>query len=456
MEKLNAQDAGFLKIESARCPFHAGGLMLFKIPADAPANYMRRITRICERLNELWPVCNKQLKDPEDMSNLAWIPARDYQPKYHVFHYALPQPGRMEDLLQLFTRAHERMLDRSLPLWEMHVIENVPGNRFALFIKLHHALMDGYTAIRMIHMLMSTSPAATVDFSKPYSAARRQTEHHSLLEQLSELTAGLVNQTKALPELTGLLAHMGADALKGNKDVMRLPFSAPRTVFNTELDSRRRINLADLPLNPARKLAHEYGGTINDVLMAVCGGALRRYFISQDTLPESSLLVAVPISLKSGEDEVGNKVSYMICPFFTEERDDLRRLKRVIKVTRAAKSELGKVSTTAAEDYYALMMTPSTLLTITGNTDRVKPTSNAILSNVPGSTQKLYLEGAEVEAIYPLSIISDGMGLNFTVISHFNKLCIAVASCPTRQPGTEQLGKLLKQSYRALQAAARG
>jgi len=264
-----------------------------------------------------------------------------------------------------------------------------------------------------------------------------------------------VKQSKALPELSGLLTHMGADALSGKKDAMRLPFTAPRTLFNTELDSRRRINLADLPLNPVRKLAHEHGGTVNDVLLAVCGGALRRYLLSQDALPKSSLLVGLPISLKSGEDEKGNKISYMICPFFTEEPDELQRLKRVIKVTRGAKSELGKVSKTAAEDYYALVMGPATLLTITGNTSRVKPAINAIFSNVPGSTQKLYMEGAEVEAIYPLSIINDGMGLNITVIGHFNKLCFAIASCPTHQPGTEQLGKLLKQSYRDLQAAAR-
>jgi diacylglycerol O-acyltransferase len=455
MEKLNAQDAGFLKIESPHCPFHAGGLMLFKRPEDAPGNYMRRIARICERLNELWPICNKQLKDPEDLSHPVWVPAEDYRPKYHVFHYALPQPGRMDDLLELVTRAHERMLDRSRPLWEMHVIEGVPGNRFALFVKLHHALMDGYAAIRMIHMLMNPSPTGTVDFNKPYSAAQRHSAHHSLLEQLGDLAGDLVKQYKALPELSQMLVHMGADALKGKKDVMRLPYTAPRTLFNTDLDSRRRIILCDLPLNAVRKLAHQYGGTINDVLLAVCGGALRRYLIAQDALPEDSLVVGVPISLKSQGDQVGNSVSYMAAPFFTDEKNDLRRLKRVIKVTRDAKAELSKISATAAEDYYALIMAPATLLTVTGNAGRARPAVNAIFSNVPGSREKLYMEGAELESIYPLSIITDGMGINFTVISHANKLCFAIASCPTHQPGTERLGKLMKASYREMQAAAR-
>jgi len=175
--------------------------------------------------------------------------------------------------------------------------------------------------------------------------------------------------------------------------------------------------------------------------------------MSQDELPRKSLIAGMPVSLKSDDDDLGNKLSYIMSPFFTDERSDLRRLKRVIKVTRAAKSELGKLSTTASQDYYALIMAPTILLTITGNANRVRPATNAIFSNVPGSREKLYLEGAELEALYPLSIVTDGMGLNITVVSHTNKLCFAIASCPTNQPGIEQLGKLLKESYRDLRKA---
>jgi hypothetical protein len=142
-----------------------------------------------------------------------------------------------------------------------------------------------------------------------------------------------------------------------------------------------------------------------------------------------------------------------MCPFFTNEHDALKRLQRIIRVTSAAKSELSRVSTTAAEDYYALIMAPTILLTVTGNATRVRPATNAIFSNVPGSRNTLYLEGAELEAIYPLSIVTDGMGLNVTVVSHLNKLCFAIASCPTQQPEIKQLGKLLKQSYRELREA---
>lgn len=452
MEKLSSQDAGFLKIESAHCPFHVAGLMILKPPADPPRNYLRRVAARCGRLNELWPIFAKKLSDPENLSDAAWVPADDYAPARHVFHYALPQPGRMEDLLELVTRAHERPLDRSRPLWELHVIEGLPRERFAIYCKVHHALVDGVGAMRMIQGLFSTSPDAPIDLSAGGGALHRH-EHHSLFRQLGDITQGLLRQYRAIPELSGLLAHMGADALRGRTDSMRLPFTAPRTLFNTELDSRRSIIVCDLPLGPVRGMAHKMGGSINDVLLTVCGGALRHYLLQQEALPRSSLIAGMPVSLRTGDGDQGNRLSYIMSPFFTNERDDLKRLQRIIRVTSAAKADLTRVSTTAAEDYYALIMAPTILLTVTGNAMRVRPATNAIFSNVPGSRERLYLEGAELEAIYPLSIVTDGMGLNITVLSHVNKLCFAIASCPTHQPGIGRLGKLLRDSYRDLRTA---
>lgn len=455
MEKLSSQDAGFLKIESAHCPFHVAGLMILKLPANTPKNYMRQVAVKCGRLNEIWPVFNKKLQDADDLQHAAWVPADDYRPERHVFHYSLPQPGRMNDLLSLITRAHERPLDRSRPLWEMHVIEGLSGNRFALYCKIHHSLVDGTGAMKMIQALFSTSPDDKLDFGSAHPEFEKHSGHHSLFHELGKLRKGVMKQYKALPELSNLLAHMGADALQGKKDVMRLPFTAPRSIFNTELDSGRLILTCELPLNTIKKMSRQMGGSINDVLLAICGGALRRYLLSQKALPKSSLVAGMPVSLKSASSDEGNKLSYILSPFFTDEGNDLRRLKRVIKTTSAAKSDMGKMSTTAAEDFYALLMAPTVLLTVTGNAMKVRPAINVIFSNVPGSREKLYLEGAELEALYPLSIVTDAMGLNITVVSHANKLCIAMASCPTQQPGIEQLGKLVKESYRDLQAAMR-
>lgn len=445
MEKLSSQDAGFLKLESPHCPFHVAGLMILKLPDDAPRNYMRRLVEKCGRLNELWPVFNKQLSEPENIGDAGWVAASDYVPERHVYHYALPAPGRMSDLMQLVTRAHERPLDRGRPLWEIHLIEGLPRDRFAIYCKVHHALVDGVGAMKMLQGLFCETPGGRLTFDNDLPLHRSHS--HSLLARIGDMGQGLARQYRAIPELSRLMAHMGMDALRGKGDAMRLPFTSPRSLFNTELDSRRSLVICDLPLRQVKRIAAVAGGSVNDVLLAVCGGALRHYLQEHDALPRASLVAGMPVSLKSSDDDVGNKLSYIMCPFFTQEPDALKRLRRIIKVTSSAKKELNSVSVTAAEDFYALIMAPTILLTMTGNATRVRPATNAIFSNVPGSPRKLYLEGAELEALYPLSIVTDAMGLNITVVSHVNKLCFAIASCPRDQPGIESLGALIKSSY---------
>lgn len=455
MEKLNFQDASFLKLESSRHPFHVGGLMILKPPPGAPKNYLRKLAERTGRLNEVWPIFNKKLKDPEDLANGVWVTEDNYHAERHVLHYALPQPGKMNDLLELVSRAHERQLDPNRPLWEIHVIEGLPRGRFALYSKVHHALVDGVGALKMLNALYTTSPDETLDLDRlaPVRAAHKK--RHSLLQELGDAGRGLLEQYRAIPQLSSLLAHMGMDALRGEEESMKLPFTAPRSIFNTEMSSARKVIICDLPFSRVRAMAHQAGGSINDVLLSICGGALRRYLQPLGSLPRKSLVAGMPVSLKSAGDgeEAGNKLSFILCPYFTNEQDDLKRLRRVIKTTRRAKAELAAVSTTTNQDFMGLIMMPTIVLTLSGNSSLVTPPINAIFSNVPGSRKKLYMEGAELESLYPLSVVTDAMGLNITVVSYASKLCFAITSCPTEQPGVEKLGGLLKESYAALRDA---
>ena len=455
MEKLNFQDASFLRLESSRHPFHVGGLMILKKPRNAGSQYLRRLAARSGQLNEVWPIFNKKLDDPDDLANGSWIIEEDYHPERHVLHYALPAPGRMEDLLALVSRAHERQLDRNRPLWEIHLIEGLQGDRFAIYCKVHHALVDGVGALRMLKALFTTSPSKRFDLEDMRPHGRAQQQRHSLLADLGEMGRTLLEQYRALPQLSALLAHMGLDALTGEQESMKLPFTGPRSIFNTEVDSSRQVVICDLPFNQVRNLARRTGGTINDVLLAVCGGALREYLIAQDALPRRSLVAGVPVSLKSSGEDEGNRLSFILCPFFTMEQDDYTRLQRIIKTTRKAKAELGEMSTTANQDFTNLILMPTILLTLTGNATRVTPAINAIFSNVPGSPDKLYLEGAELEGLYPLSVVTDGMGIKLAVSRYSNKLCFAITSCPTEQPGVGELGGLVKTSFRNLQQAVR-
>jgi diacylglycerol O-acyltransferase len=455
IEKLSFQDAAFLRLESPQRPFHVAGLMILREPEDMPGGYYRKLARHCGRLNELWPVFNKKLKDPESLRNPAWVVAKDYDPGYHVFHYALPGSGKMEELLALVSRVHERALDRHRPLWEIHLIEGLPGNRFALYCKVHHALVDGVGALRMVDALFSTSPDSRISFraAKPRAAA-----HHrrmSLARQLGSFGEELRKHYAALPQMGGALAGMGMDALLGKRDVPPLPFTAPRTIFNTDVDGRREIIVGELPLGAMRRLAKQHGTTLNDVLLCVCGGALREYLQSQKALPKQSLEAGVPVSIKGNDNEEGNRVGFIICQLFTDEARPLRRLKRIVKVMNQAKSELRQMSRTAVQDLANMLMMPTMLLTFAGRANQIRPPINVIVSNVPGSRQQLYLEGAALEAIYPLSVVTDAMGINITVVSYQTKLCVAITSCPTRQPGIEKIGALVRKSWRELSQAAK-
>lgn len=455
MDKLNVLDKSFLRLESARHPFHVAGLMIFKMPERAPANYLRKLAAWGQQLNTLWPVLNKKLVDPENLGNGAWVEEDNYQPERHVLHYALPQPGRMADLLHLVSRAHERQLDRSRPLWELHIIEGLSGNRFAVYCKVHHALIDGVAGMQMLSALFSTSSAKRANPLDISPVIEEQAQRHSLLEGLGDIGRSVMEQYRAIPQLSSLLGQMGLDALRGADDAMQLPFTSPRTIFNTQTDPARRMILCDLPFASVRSMAKKMDGSINDVLLAVCGGALRRYLITQSALPKKSLIAGLPVSIRRGGKQDGNQLSFILCPFFTDEADDLKRLQRVIKTTTRAKAELAEISTTAGQDFSNLLLMPTVLLTLTGNATRVAPAINAIFSNVPGSDRKLFLQGAELESLYPFSVVTDGMGINLTVVSYDKKLCFAVTSCPTRLPGIENLDRLLKSSFSDLRAATK-
>jgi diacylglycerol O-acyltransferase len=454
MEKLSFQDSTFLRLESPERPFHVAGLMVFRLPEDSGPGYLRRLAKRCGRLNEMWPIFNRKLAAPESLRNPGWIEADDYDPDYHVFHYALPAPGRQADLLKLASRAHERLLDRNRPLWELHIIEGLEGGRFALYCKVHHALVDGVGALRMLNAMFSSSADDRIAFHKATAEAEKVAPQLNLARQLDNMGREMRRHYKALPGLSSLLAAMGRDAMHPEEDLPPLPFTAPRTPFNSDVDARREIVLAELPLGPIRRLARQHEGTINDVLVSICGGALRSYLASHDALPRKTLEAGVPVSLKRPDEEGGNQVGFLLCPFFTNESDPVRRLQRVTSVMRKAKQRIRGVSRTAAQDFTNALMLPTLLLTLTGTANLVNPALNAIVSNVPGPRRPLFLEGAQLERIYPLSVVTDGMGINITVVSYAGKLCIAITSCPTELPDIGGLGRLIRENYRELTSAA--
>jgi WS/DGAT/MGAT family acyltransferase len=260
----------------------------------------------------------------------------------------------------------------------------------------------------------------------------------------------LVKQAKAVPEASSMMANFGLDFLRGKKDRPQLPFSAPHTILNKELTSRRQFITSTLPLKKVRELGKVFGGTVNDVLITIIGSALRAYLLEQGALPERSLAAGLPVSIKSQGKAEGNQLSFIICPFATEESDLKTRIDRIIKTTKKAKHDLAHISPKGSEDLATMTMIPFLLMALTHTSQKLPPVFNTIVSNIPGPRKQMYLEGAKVEQIFPLSVVTDGMGLNITVISYLSKLCIGITCAPGSEPNIKSLEQYIQGGFQEL------
>ncbi len=449
MERLNFQDSIFLRLESTEHPFHIAGLALFTLPRNAAPDYLRKLVGTLAQLPQVFPAFGKKLGQPDFVKNQAWIDADDYDPVYHVYHYAVPAPGRDEDLLRMVCRCHERMLDRSRPLWELHLIEGLAGNRFALYLKFHHALVDGVSAMQVLSTLLSRSPKTSI--SVPAEATQAEDEHRAgLLERLGNATGKLIHQGRAIPELSSMLGSLSRRSWFDGDAPLRA-FTAPHSLFNHEVSNHRTIETLDLPLNRLVEIGAAFDATVNDVIVAICGGAIREYLSAQGELPKKSLFAGIPVVVAGREEgEWDKQLSTIICPLGTDLEDPVERIRRIVSVTRQSKEDLFQGKPGAGQDYMSLLLMPSLLSGLAGASARVPPSFNVILSNVQGWRQRRYLDGSRLDAMYPLSLVTDTQGLNIAVVSYMSKINIGIVACPDYLPGIEQLGARIKSAYREL------
>lgn len=455
MQKLNFQDAAFLRAEVPERPFHVGALMIYSRPKNAGANYMRRLAAAVESdVINLSPILMRKLKDPYDLRNPCWIEETDIDHDYHFRHYALPQPGKMEDLMRLVALAHQPVMDRSRPLWEYHLIDGLPRGRFAVYAKLHHALVDGMGGIALMSKQMLKKPRSIATLAKGANAAdnkkaSKKKHRARFFGQLESNIESIRVQTRALPEVASQLMNMGLSS-EGARGLPPLPFTAPESTLNQDGGARRQLISLNLPLQGLRDIGHSANGTINDALIAIFGGALRAYLKDQKKLPKGSLVAALPVSVKS-EDE-GNNLSMTLCPLGSNIADPQKRLRRIVKVTTNAKAGLKKMSKAALQDMMNLIMMPVMALSMSHLTGKLRPIANLIISNVPGPKETLYLADSRLEAIYPISLLTESVAFNFTAISYRKQVCIGAIVCPDGLADLDLIEDYLHNTYEELLA----
>jgi WS/DGAT/MGAT family acyltransferase len=442
-------DAMFLASETREHPMHVGGLHIFRLPDDAPADYVQSLHQRLLECTELAPMYRRKPSWPGALGAVRWTDDEDVDLDYHVRLSALPRPGRVRELLALVSRLHATLLDRHRPLWEFHLIEGLDDNRFAVYVKVHHALTDGVNAVR--NTLRMLSPASTGELRALWSPGPRPT---LALDTPAGATAPLARAGALARNLAGVLPTVAGVAVRGIRNLdAALPFSAPRTPLNRPLTGARRFAAQSWSIERIKLVAKRYDATLNDVVLAMCSGALREYLRNEDELPSRSLVAAVPVALPRSDGD-GNAVTMVLCRLASEVADPAERLARIQASMLAAKDMMrGRTPLQLSTIGMLTSIGPSGLNAIPGFAAAAPPPYNVVISNVPGPRERLFWQDAELEGWYPVSMPIEGQSLNITVLSYGDNLEFGLIGCRRNVAHLQRLLGHLEASLAALEAA---
>ena len=459
--RLNPLDAAWVLTETRATPNHVGGLLQFRLPPGAPKDFLRQMLADFRGQRDFGPPWNRRLQFMWSVNPMpAWVEATDIDLEYHVRHAALPWPGGERELGELVGRLQSTPIDLARPPWECTIIEGLAGDRFALFIKMHHSLIDGISGMRLLERAMSsdreeslTLPAFWAGHEGSGTRRRRHTDSPSMADATLAALEGLSLQMKSLPQLAmafgKIIKRIGAPGAG-----LAVPFDAPRSVLNGRVREKRRFATQQFPLARLRALADVSGGTINDVVLTLCGGALRRWLMERDSLPDKPLTSGIPVSVRPADDEgTGNAISFIVVTLGTDIADPVERLAAIRASVKFAKAHVQSLPRSAMQQYTTLLMAPTILTLLTGIGGRTSPMFNITISNVPGPDKPLYFRGAELLSIFPASIVTHGQALNITCESYNGLMNFGYTACHTSVPSMQKLAVYTADALAELEAA---
>jgi WS/DGAT/MGAT family acyltransferase len=448
MELMLPTDAIFLLGESREHPMHVGGLQLFEPPPGAGRGFVRELYKSLAAQRDFQPTFRKHPASfVGGIANLGWSYDDDVDIDYHVRRSALPSPKRVRELLELTSRWHSSLLDRHRPLWETHVVEGLKDGRFAIYTKVHHALIDGVSAQKLMQRALSTDPD-DAEIRAPWSLRKPQRKP-SASSPLSSLARTAGSLAALAPSTVGLVR---AGLLEQQ---LTLPFGAPKTMFNVKIGGARRCAAQSWSLDRIKSVKNAAGVTVNDVVLAMCSGALRYYLLEQNALPDTPLIAMVPVSLRTEyeADAGGNLVGAILCNLATDADDPTQRLLTISESMRSNKTVFSQLPRFQALALSAVNTSALALAAVPGWVRSTSPPFNIIISNVPGPTQPIYYGGARLDGNYPLSIALDGQALNITLASNAGNLDFGLVGCRRSVPHLQRLLTHLESSLKDLERA---
>ena len=468
MEQLTGMDASFLYFETRNAPTHIGSFAIYD-QSTAPGGrvtFTGILSNVEKRLHLARCFRQKLVKAPLDFDHPYWIEDPDFDLEFHVRHIALPHPGDWRQLCIQAARIHARPLDLSRPLWEMYVIEGldnvegVPEGGFAVLTKIHHAAIDGVSGAELAGALHDLSP----DAEPPEPTERWVPEREPSFIELAARTA--VNNIRSPFRLARVIRRNApglANLLRGApEDEVENSGPVPRTRFNGTISPHRVVEGRTFSLQDIRDIRKRVpGATVNDVILTVCSGALRRYLDSHGELPEESLVAMAPISVRSDDEtgSAGNKISTMSVTLYSDEADPLERLRKMYAGTQKSKATAEAIGARTMTDITQFM--PGALAGLAaraysrlGLANAIRPFLNTVITNVPGPQIPLYFTGARMVGLFGMGPVMDGMGIIHPVFSCSGKISIAVTACRDMLPDPGFYAECLQASYDELFEAA--
>jgi len=380
---------------------------------------------------------------------LYWKKDDDMDMEYHVRHSALPQPGRYRELFALVSRLHSTLLDRSRPLWEIHLIEGLQNRQFALYMKMHHSAIDGISGLQMVESMCSTdrrSPTAysplSIEAYEQFKQERHGNRPRSVAPKESELKAVtelLKQQFDTSVNLLGV-ARDYAKTWLGMGGGLTVPWrQIPHSAFSSRISGSRRFVAQSWNMDRVKAVCKSLDGTLNDVVLAICAGAMRRYLVERNELPDHSLKAMIPVSVrKEGDTESANAIAAIAADLATNIENPERRFRKIQESTLAGKQMVQGLSPSEAALLFQLTQLPALLVSMMGMAERL-PAFSAIISNVPGPRRQLYWKGARLDGIYPANIPFDGMAMSITLVSYNNMLDFGITACRRSLPGLQRM-----------------
>jgi diacylglycerol O-acyltransferase len=464
MERLSGLDASFLYLETPEAPLQVAIVAVLDTSLMPGGYSFDKIVSVIASRVHLMPPFRRRLREvPFNLDHPVWVDDPHFDIVHHIRQVALPAPGGLRELAAMAGRIFSTPLDRSRPLWEAWVIEGLEHGRVALLTKVHHAAVDGASgAGLLVHLfdLARDTPATTPQALPPKNPVPSD----------QELVRGAIRSRLEKPQKFVRLVRHTAQAVSGLIQRQRdpdathgaTPLTAPRTHFNAAVTAKRDVAFVRVPLEDIKTIKRAFGTTVNDVVLAICAGALRRYLLGRNALPRDSLIAVVPISVRAEgeEDRITNRLSALFTSLATNVENPVERLRAIQNVTRGAKETYHAIGAEMLQNW-AEFAAPNTFhlaarfYTRFRLADRHRPVHNVVISNVPGPPVPLYFAGATVVAAYALGPVMQGAGLNVTVMSYHGSVDFGFTVSADLVPDVWDLAAAVGPSTEELLAAAR-